>query len=129
MGDPDRAIRTGVGESLGNAVRVRAADIVSDRSRTNRNWPHQAFRARGSTPVRTRVETYEKYVSTFESFANDLGAPGMNCAKAFGVVKDHATDIASLVAFNGAHVALGHVRLADQLVCGQGRGRRRAVQG
>ncbi len=50
------------------------------------------------------AETYEKYVSTFESFANDLGAPGMSCAKAFGVIKDHAVDIASLVAFHGTTV-------------------------
>ncbi len=50
------------------------------------------------------ADTYEKYVSTFESLANDLGAPGMSCAKAFGVVKDHATDIASLVAFNGTKI-------------------------
>ena len=50
------------------------------------------------------AETYDKYVSTLESFANDLGAEGMTCGKAFGVVKDHATDIASLVAFNGTTI-------------------------
>jgi hypothetical protein len=50
------------------------------------------------------AETYDKYVSTLESFANDLGAPQMTCGKAFGVVKDHAADIASLVAFNGTTI-------------------------
>jgi hypothetical protein len=50
------------------------------------------------------AETYEKYVSTLESFANDLGVEGMTCGKAFGVVKDHATGIASLVAFNGTTI-------------------------
>ena len=50
------------------------------------------------------AETYDKYVSTLESLANDLGAEGMTCGKAFGVVKDHATDIASLVAFNGTTI-------------------------
>jgi len=50
------------------------------------------------------AESYDKYVSTLESFANDLGAEGMTCGKAFGVVKDHAAGIASLVAFNGTTV-------------------------
>lgn len=50
------------------------------------------------------AETYEKYVSTLESFATDLAAEGMTCGKAFGVVKDHAADIASLVAFNGTTI-------------------------
>ncbi len=49
-------------------------------------------------------EAYDKYVSTFEAVANDLGAPGMTCSKALGVVKDHAGALASLVAFNGTTV-------------------------
>lgn len=48
--------------------------------------------------------SYEKYVATLESFANDLGAEGMTCGKAFGVVKDHAVDIASLVALDASTV-------------------------
>jgi len=60
--------------------------------------------ARPAAITSEMAETYDKYVSTFESFANDLGAPEMTCAKAFGVVKDHAADIASLVAFNGTTI-------------------------
>lgn len=48
--------------------------------------------------------SYDKYVTAFESVANDLGAPGMSCAKALGVVKNHAGQLASLLAFNGTTV-------------------------
>lgn len=63
-----------------------------------------------SKPSRPAVVTeemaasYDKYVATLESFANDLGAEGMTCGKAFGVVKDHAAGIASLVAFDGSTI-------------------------
>ena len=60
--------------------------------------------ARPAAITAEMAETYDKYVSTLESFANDLGVEGMTCGKAFGVVKDHATDIASLVAFNGTTI-------------------------
>jgi len=60
--------------------------------------------ARPTAVTPEMAESYDKYVSTLESFANDLGAEGMTCGKAFTVVKSHAADIASLVAFNGTTI-------------------------
>ena len=42
------------------------------------------------------AETFELYVAAFEKIANDVGAPGMDCHKAVGIVKRDGEAVAAL---------------------------------